>query len=158
MRTHLRLTLAGLAAAAATVLLAGCNATSQPSAVRAEGVEDIGVTAFREICLQSAPSFAEAPGYARKYGVDLSLALGEEKMGMTADHSLSVQVKPGAECAITTPNRPDDAAVGQFRKVVAEATRSPVMQLPFVAAVRGVTFIFNEDRKGGEAYVMTKKE
>jgi hypothetical protein len=122
---------------------------------------DVGVRAFKEICLASAPSFANATQLAKKYGVDTWIPLGKEKMGMTKDDSLSVQIKPDKECAITTKTRPGAAVHTQFMNAVIGATKSAAITErtpdPFVLAVGGKKFIFKHDRSGGEAYVMLRK-
>ncbi len=158
MKINLKIASMGLIAASTALLLASCNAPRQPSGVQAEGIEDIGVTAFRDICLNSAPNFAAAPGYAKKYGINLSVDVGAEKMGMTADQTLGAQIQPGKECVVTTESRSGDAALIQFKAAIANATSGPApAEFPFVGQVRGASFVFGNDRKGGETYVMLKK-
>jgi len=132
-------------------------------ALAADGsAADVGVKAFEEICLASAPSFANGTQLAKKYGVETWLPLGKEKMGMTKDQSLSVQIQPGKECAITTKTRPGPAVHTQFMNAVIGATKSTAItertSTPFVLAVGGKKFIFKHDRSGGEAYVMLSKD
>jgi hypothetical protein len=130
---------------------------------------DPGIQAFKDVCLASAPSFALAFVFAKKYGVKPDLSVGETRMGLNGDQSLSIQVNPGKECkcAITTPNRAGDQVNLEFARAVALATHAPfsgsdsaatVGLTPFVGPFRGSKFIFKHDRTGGEAYVMLCKE
>lgn len=120
---------------------------------------DVGVLAFRDVCLASSPSFDKAWEFARQFGVKPANALG---IGMTDDGSLSVQVQPGKECSITSENRPGADVHEQFASVVANATGFPKEQLLNTNALktlfRGKPVIFHHDRKGGEAYVMLNVE
>jgi hypothetical protein len=149
--------------AGAILLLGLLGGTSVIPALAADGkAMDIGIKAFKDICLASAPSFAGGTRLAKKYGVETWLPLGKEKMGMTKDDSLSVQIQPGKECAITTKTRPGTAVHTQFMKVVTGATKHAAIgkktSNPFVATAGGKKFIFKHDRSGGEAYVMLSKD
>ena len=141
-------------------LLCGLSAT--PALAAGGKAMDIGVRAFKDICLASAPSFAKSARLAKKYGVETWLPLGKQKMGMTKDDSLSVQIQPGKECAITTKSRPGAGVHTQFMKAVTGAAKPAAItertSNPFVATVRGKKFIFKHDRSGGEAYVMLSKD
>lgn len=150
-----------------TMALAGCTtSTSQPVSNSAlpvpAGKTDIAVKAFRELCLQTAPSFEAGITGAKRYDVKDFYDLGGEQSGMTKDNSMSVQIKPGKECAITSPNRSDPTLHQQFLRTVAEfADKVPQddkPNQPFVATIKGKRFIFQHDRKGGEAYVMLNPE
>ena len=78
-------------------------------------------------------------------------------MGFNRDQSLSVQIKEGIECAITTPTQSDRTLTKTFMQSVARAANaSPAAKVPFRADISGQTFIFQHDRSGGEAYVMLK--
>ena len=81
---------------------------------------------------------------------------------MTKDQSISIQIQPGKECAITSKTRPGPAVHTQFINAVSSATKSPAIakltSTPFIAAVGGKKFIFKHDRDGGEAYVMLRKD
>ncbi|MEF0938951.1 hypothetical protein [Rhizobium sp. BR 362] len=149
---------------ALTMALAGCTTSSpQPTSAAPvpSGKTDVAITAFKELCLQTAPSFAAGIQGAKRYGVTF-LDLGGEQSGMTKDESMSVQIKPGKECAITSPNRADPTLHQQFLSTVAEfADKVPQddkPNQPFVATIKGKRFIFQHDRKGGEAYVMLNPE
>ena len=146
--------------------LTGCSTTKPPpdSATvppppqksAATSSTDVGVDAFHKICLATAPSFADAPEAAKKYGVS-GLTAGVNSTGMTKDSSLSVQLKPGIECAVTTTSRPGDAVAKQFMSVVTAATGTKAEQTPFAAKLGANAFIFHHDRNGGEAFVMVKR-
>lgn len=116
---------------------------------------DIAVAAFKDVCLASAPTFATAAAKAKRYGVkDADQQFG----GMTDDHSMSVQIKPKKECAVTSENRSDRTLHAQFLRVIAasgaEVPKDAKAGQPFVATIKGKRFIFQHDRRGGEAYVM----
>ncbi|HEX8045977.1 hypothetical protein [Rhizobium sp.] len=151
-------------ALALAVALAGCTTAeqSQPVAPAPTGKTDIAIKAFKELCLQTAPSFAAGISGAKRYGIKQLLDLGGDQSGMTDDKSMSVQIKPNRECAITSPNRADPTLHRQFVSVIAEfADKVPAdskANQPFVAMVKGKRFIFQHDRNGGEAYVMLSLE
>ncbi len=138
--------------------LAACTTASQttpPTAIVDAGEADVGIRAFTDVCLKTAPSFAKGAEQASKYGVALTMDLGTGKTGMSKDGSLSVQIKPNAECAVTTENRPGSKVRDQFLDAVAAATgEAKSVTAPFTRVVKGRTFVFVHDRKGGEAYVM----
>ncbi|MBB4571391.1 hypothetical protein [Rhizobium leucaenae] len=149
---------------ALTVALAGCTTSSPQStsaAAAPAGKTDVAINAFKKLCLQTAPDFAAGIQGAKRYGVTF-LDLGGEQSGMTKDESMSVQIKPGKECAITSPNRADTTLHQQFLRTVAEfADKVPQddkPNQPFIATIKGRRFIFQHDRKGGEAYVMLNLE
>ena len=119
---------------------------------------DEGVAAFRDICLANAPSFAGSAAAARAYDVDRVDDLGFMAMGMRADQGLSVQIKPGVECAITTPSRGANNPSAAFAAVVASKTSgSAPTSFPAVGTVAGTSYVFQHDRNGGEAFVMLKR-
>lgn len=149
--------------ARAVIVLGLLGGMSAAPALAAGGkAMDIGIRAFKDICLASAPSFAKGARLAKKYGVETWLPLGKQKMGMTKDDSLSVQIQPGKECAITTKSRSGAGVHTQFVKAVTGAAKPAAITKkasnPFVATVRGKRFIFKHDRSGGEAYVMLSKD
>lgn len=115
------------------------------------------ISAFEEICLKTAPAFSRAVNAASAFGVTEFMSLGPGKMGFNRDQSLSVQIKEGIECAITTPAQADRTLTKTFLQSVARAANaSPAAKVPFRADIAGQTFIFQHDRTGGEAYVMLK--
>jgi len=142
---------------AMTVGMAVCTASAAAPPV-ASGKTDIAIKAFKDLCLKTAPSFTAGISGAKRYGVTDFDDLNGGKDGMTKDHSMSVQIKPGRECAITSPNRADPTLHQQFLRAVAEFADNVPMNdkpnQPFVATIKGKRFIFQHDRNGGEAYVM----
>jgi hypothetical protein len=143
------------------MLSLSCIAMPQPSmaasAKAGKGGVDIGIMAFKEICLGTAPSFASGVAKAKRYGVTKFFKLGEGSDGMSPDNSISVQIKPNKECAITTTNRADQTLSRQFLTAVATVAKGVPDDdkgAPFHASVRGHVYVFFHDRKGGEAYVM----
>jgi len=156
-KSYLGMTLLFLAAALAGCTTAPPTSTSISKAPGAASTKiDVGLAAFRDICLATAPSFVSGYAAAKKYGVEGSTEFG----GITGDGSLSVQIKPGKECAVTTETRPGPIVHAQFLQTVANVAATPSGikggQTPFNANVGGNNFIFQHDRNGGEAYVMIK--
>jgi hypothetical protein len=139
-----------------------CGIGVSPASATDDSAEDAGIKAFKEICLASAPSFANAAQLAKKFGVEAWIPLGKQRMGMTKDQSVSIQIQPDKECAITSKTRPGPAVHNQFINAVSSAAKSPAIakltSTPFIAAVAGKKFIFKHDRNGGEAYVMLRKD
>lgn len=154
---------------AARTLLAATFATylATPQITAAAPVEagkgvDVAITAFKEVCLRSAPSFAAASAKAKRYGIKKLVTFGNAAMGMTDDKSLSVQIEPNRECSVTSPNRSNPALHAQFLRAIGEfADKTPQANkagTPFPGMVKGHRFVFQHDRKGGEAYVMLSLE
>lgn len=146
---------------AAALALAGCQ-TSPDIGTNAASVEvtDAGVLAFRDVCLGTAPGFADAQRRASSLGVTKFSELGTSRTGMTADKSLGVQIDPDRKCVVTTYSRTDANVRAQFAKVIGEAAGQPVTGIrtfPYVATLHGANFIFQHDRRGGEAYVMLRR-
>lgn len=111
------------------------------------------VAAFRDICINNAPSFAGSAAAAQAYGIAQILDLGFTNTGSTADNSLAVQIKPGKECVVTTPSQSDNPAQ-QFASVIPGLSGT---RFPAVAQIGNANFIFQHDRNGGEAFVMLKR-
>ena len=113
------------------------------------------ILAFETICLKTASSFAGAADAAKAFGITEFSDLGFARMGMTKDSNLGVQIKPGVECAITTPSQADPTLSSQFGAAIARVSggRAPG-RFPVAIVVGGQPFIFHHDRQGGEAFVM----
>jgi len=141
--------------------LAACGSGVTPGSVEEDNAVDVGISAFKDVCLASAPSFANAAELAKRYSAQDWMDLGEAKVSMTKDRSLSVQIKPNKECAITTQMRPGEIVHVQFMNAVIAATNSPAITVqtpnPFVAILGGRKYTFTHNRSGGEAYVMAPK-
>ena len=116
------------------------------------------IKAFVDICLKTAPSFSEAAAAAKSYGIEEITDLGFATMGATKDQSMAVQISKNKECAITTESKSSGALTQQFIQAVSENTSTDAAtKVPFRAKVKDDTFIFQHDRKGGEAFVMLKQ-
>jgi len=122
-----------------------------------KGEVAVAIRAFEEVCLKTAPSFSGAAQVAANFGiVDLTDA-GFMKMGFNKDQSLGVQIKSNNECVITTPSQRDNTLTRQLLQVVSQhAAAPPSNRVPTKVIVKGVPFIFQHDRDGGEAFVMLK--
>ena len=115
---------------------------------------DAALRAFKDVCLATAPSFATANAAAKKYGItDIIPGIG----GMTADGSLSIQIKPNKECATTSASRPGNGTELEFRALIKQATGIAFSTFPSIVTIKGSQFIVQHDRRGGEAYVLIKK-
>lgn len=137
-------------------LLGACaNLGSQPPVPVTSQV----VQAFRDICLQTAPSFAEAHRVARQYGIDEMTDMGFATVGFNADKSLSMQVKVSHECVVTSETQQDDTLTSQLLTAAAVSAGTTVpRKVPVKMMIAGQPFILMHDRKGGEAFVMMKPE
>lgn len=117
------------------------------------------IMAFRDICLNTAPSFSEAVSAAKAYGITDIIDMGFMKMGLSGDKSIGVQVKENKECTITTPAEHDDLLTKQFLSVVSEYAGSPtLLTTPTKITIRNKNFTVAHDRKGGEAYVILNSD
>jgi hypothetical protein len=140
------------------VALSGCvaNQSVPPSAKSSEKVTE-AIRAFENVCLLTAPSFSGAVQASASFGIVKITDHGFTKSGFNKDQSLGVQIKANNECVITIDSQQDDTLTKQFLQVVSRHSREiPSAQVPTKASVKGVTFIFHHDRKGGEAFVMLK--
>jgi hypothetical protein len=149
------LTVAALAALSAC----GTRQPRQPvtDSAAPPGAVFLGIRAFEAVCLKTAPSFAGAADAAKSFGIARVDDAGIGGMGMTTENSLGVQIKPGVECAITTPSQADRTLSSQFGAAIAQASggRAPA-RFPVAIVVSAQPFIFHHDRQGGEAFVMLK--
>jgi hypothetical protein len=136
--------------------LAAC-ASKAPPRPSAAPETNKSLAAFEEVCLKTAPSFSGAKAAAANHGIAEVQDLGFTQMGMAKDNSIGVQIKPDTECAITTPSqKASDLGKGFYQVIVRNAETPPASRFPTKAKVGGVTFIFQHDRQGGEAFVMLK--
>ncbi|MGG2399307.1 hypothetical protein ACJRW5_20400 [Pseudomonas sp. SH1-B] len=137
-------------------LLGACaNLGSQPAVPVTSPV----VQAFRDICLQTAPSFAEAHRVARQHGISEMTDMGFATVGFNADKSMSIQVKASHECAVTSEAQQDDTLTNQLLTAAAVNAGTTVpRKVPVKMVIAGQAFILMHDRKGGEAFVMLKPE
>lgn len=123
----------------------------------ADGVTP-AIKAFSDICLKTAPSFANAQKASAAFGVTSFDDLEGMKMGMTSDGSLGVQITGDKECVITIEAQKDSTLTLQFIQAVSETLgMTPAKQVPFRAKIGQSMFIFQHDREGGEAFVMLKQ-
>ncbi|ARS50392.1 MULTISPECIES: hypothetical protein [Pseudomonadaceae] len=138
-----------------TLLGACANLGSQPPVPVTSPV----VQAFRDICLQTAPSFAEAHSVARQHGVSEVTDMGFATIGFNADKSLGIQVKAGHECVVTSEVQEDATLTRQLLTAAAVSAGTTVpSRVPVKMMIAGQQFILMHDRKGGEAFVMLKPE
>ena len=115
------------------------------------------IKAFEDVCLKTAPSFSGAAQAAGSLGITEITDAGFMKMGFNKDQSLGVQIKADKECVITTPPQRNNSLTSQFLQLIGRySTLSPSNQVPIKASIKGVPFIFQHDRKGGEALVMLR--
>lgn len=137
-------------------LLGACaNLGSQPPVPVTSPV----VQAFRDICLQTAPSFAEAQRIARQHGITEMTDMGFATIGFNADKSLSIQVKASHECVVTSEPQQDDTLTLQLLSAAAiNAGTTVPRKVPVKMMIAGQPFILMHDREGGEAFVMLKPE
>lgn len=137
-------------------LLGACtNLGSQPPVPITSPV----VQAFRDICLQTAPSFAEAHQVARQHGIAEVTDMGFATIGFNADKSLSIQVKVSRECVVTSEPQQDETLTSQLLTAAAVSAGTTVpRKVPVRMMIGGQSFILMHDREGGEAFVMLKPE
>ena len=137
-------------------LLGACaNLGSQPPVPVTSPV----VQAFRDICLQTAPSFSEAHSVARQHGITEMTDMGFATVGFNADKSLSIQVKVSHECVVTSEPQQDETLTRQLLTAAAVNAGTTVpRRVPVKMMIAGQPFILTHDRQGGEAFVMMKPE
>ena len=145
-----------LALLASFTLLGACaNLGSQPPVP----VTSKAVQAFRDICLQTAPSFAEAQGVARQHGVTELTDMGFASIGFNPDKSLGIQVKASHECVVTSEAQQDATLTRQLLTAAAVKAGTTIPRtVPVKMRIAGQDFILMHDREGGEAFVLLKPE
>ena len=138
-----------------TLLGACTHLVSQPPVP----VTSKAVQAFRDICLQTAPSFAEAQGVARQHGVTELTDMGFASIGFNPDKSLGIQVKASHECVVTSEAQQDATLTRQLLTAAAVKAGTTVPRaVPVKMRIAGQDFILMHDREGGEAFVLLKPE
>lgn len=141
-----------------TLCLSAC-ATNKPAPVsETPNMEtSAAIKAFEDVCLKTAPSFSGAAQAAGNFGITEITDAGFMKMGFNKDQSLGVQIKANKECVITTPPQRNNALTSQFLQLIGRySTEHPSNRVPTKASIKGVPFIFQHDREGGEAFVMLR--
>lgn len=142
-------------ALAALTACANRPAPTAPDSTKAEIAE--AIRAFEDVCLKTAPTFSKAAAAAAGFGIGDITDVGFMKMGFNKDQSLGVQIKDNKECVITTPSQSNATLTRQFLQAVGRSSgTTPSNRVPVKATVGGESFIFQHDRKGGEAFVMLK--
>lgn len=117
------------------------------------------VQAFRDICLQTAPSFAEAHRVARQHGITEMTDMGFATVGFNANKSLGIQVKVSHECVVTGESQQDDTLTSQMLSAAAVNAGTTVpRKAPVKMVIAGQRFILMHDRQDGEAFVMLKPD
>lgn len=135
------------------IALSACATNSISSDV----APNLSLSAFEEICLGTAPSFAGAKEASAKYGITDIQDMGFSSMGMTKDQSMGVQIKPNNECVITTAEQKNSRLTREFAQLIGRYSKAAApKRVPAKATVNGAEFIFQHDRQGGEAFVMLK--
>jgi len=128
-----------------------------PDSATKNSEPNLSLKAFEDICIITAPSFSGAKAAAIKYGVANIQDMGFAHIGMTKDQNLSVQIKQNNECTITTPSQEISSLTKEFLLLVSRhSNTTPSNRVPTKTSINGTTFIFQHDRKGGEAFVMLK--
>lgn len=140
------------------VVISACSSTnSRPVSVTSNGTPSSAIQAFRDICLKTAPDFSNAVSAAKAHGIADVTDLGFMVMGLTADRNMSIQIKAGEECALTTPSQQDDSLTRQLLDAGRELSSTPVGKTsPVKITLAGQVFILAHDRRDGEAYVLLK--
>lgn len=146
-----------LALIASSIVLSACAAQNEATPPVALAVTDEALLVFEDLCINTAPTFADAPARAAEYGIAELDDLGFAQIGMRKDRSLGVQVQQGKECAVTTPSRTSEGLTAAFLQLVSRRTGAELRkQVPTTAQLGGSAYVFHHDRRGGEAYVMLK--
>ncbi len=135
----------------AVALLSACA----PDTPVAPSEMPVALKAFNDVCLKTAPTFANAATAAAAYGITDITDAGFSKLGFNQDHSLGVQIKESKECVITTPEQKNPALTKLFLQQISRASGASLPKsVPVKATINGELFFFLHDRKGGETFVM----
>lgn len=142
----------------APAVLVGCSSIAIPQTEDSSSPEfSESIRAFELVCLKTAPSFAEARRAAESLGIDQFMETGAGVAGLNADNSLGAQIKPGRECAITTPSQENATLSKQLYRVAYRyANMRARRTVPAVGRIKSDYFYFLHDREGGEAFVMVR--
>lgn len=140
------------------ILLSSCANNKVVTTAQTQSVQPVeAIKAFEAICLKTALSFSGAVQVATAFGITEITDIGFMKMGFNKDQSTGIQINSDKECVITTPSQRINELTTQFLGVVSRyANASSLNRVPSKVNINGVPFIFQHDRKGGEAYIMLK--
>lgn len=140
----------------AAVSLSGCVSNPSTPSTDAKPQELVqAIQIFEQVCIKQAPSFAGSIQAAAEFGVKDVMDGGFATFASKPDKSLSVQVKEGRECAVTTPSQRDRTLSKQLLFVIQKySTTTVATRIPTQGTIEGTSFLFHHDRKGGEAFVM----
>ena len=138
-------------------LLIGCKSlsgTTQSNTTVAIPLPE-ALQLFRDVCLDTAPSFKKAQAVAEKQGIGNFQDIGWVVMVLTEDKRLSIQIQKHKECAVTTSSSPDGKVSSAFMKMLSDYLGYKVLpQNPITIELNGGIFEVFHDRSGGEAYVV----
>jgi hypothetical protein len=120
----------------------------------AEEQTPAGVDAFLRICLDNAPTFANAAAAAASFGIKEFTETSVNKIGASDDGALTVQIKAGRQCVVTTPHQANPELTAQLLRAGGKQSGSAVpARVPAKLEIGGKTVIVMHDRVEGEAFL-----
>ena len=126
-------------------------------------VQNISVIkAFEEICIKTAPSFANAMVVSADYGILDFIQFGEVRLGATQDSSISLELIENKECIVSTKTLKDGNPLEQLQQKVVQFTDdaqdandvAQALHAPFKARLNGQNFVFKHNQEEGETFLM----
>lgn len=126
-------------------------------------VQNISVIkAFEEICIKTAPSFANAMVVSADYGILDFIQFGEVRLGATQDSSISLELIENKECIVSTKTLKDGNPLKQLQQKVVQFTDdakdanevAQALHAPFKARLNGQNFVFKHNQEEGETFLM----
>lgn len=126
-------------------------------------VQNISVIkAFEEICIKTAPSFANAMVVSADYGILDFIQFGEVRLGATQDSSISLELIENKECIVSTKTLKDGNPLEQLQQKVMQFTDdaqdandvAQALHAPFKARLNGQNFVFKHNQEEGETFLM----
>ena len=120
----------------------------------------LAAKAFVEICMKTAPTFVDAPEAAKRYDIaKFTISAVGNKLGVSKDDSLIVQIREGKECIVDMPPIPTDAFPLLFTSEVSKFIRQALPPVvPFRVKVGEVEFLFNYESRGFHRLLMMKTD
>jgi len=139
------------------VFLVGCknvSSTAQSTGTVTAPLPE-ALRLFRDVCLNTAPSFKKARAVAEKQGITNFQDTGWKAMALTEDKRLSIQIYKNIECAVTTPSSLDERTSHAFMQTLNDYLGYKVLpQHPMIIELEDDIFRVFHDRSGGEAFVI----
>lgn len=140
------------------LLLIGCESVSVTSQSNSSATASLpeSLQLFRDVCLDTTPSFKRAQAVAEKQGITNFKKIRSLTMVLTEDKRLSIQIKENKECVITTPLSSGEDVSHAFIQMLSDYLGYNILpQEPVIIELNDGIFKVFHDRTAGEAFIIS---